>query len=453
MALPTRTEVANCPDLRCSDDDPHLAMYCYDECSRGTSELVKNSRGIVFEKATNRLVSQVMCYATELEFSPANYGEIQDLVKVPSEKSASDLKALEAEKKEEVKTSETKTRFFKSYEGALIRLFYYRNRWYVTSHRKLDAFVSFWGSLKTFGTMFKEAVENHFCYHPSSPDEDPRYFFQKYLDTLDQSLQYLFLISNNRDNYLVSTPQQQTAWHIGTYRNVYDSDGSLLRVEEVPEATAGLHRVEELSISTFGELQAYMQTVDYRTSQGVIAWVPSPTGFHLGSQIKLFDPEYYRYFQVRGNEASVKFRYLQLRQEGKWLTELRALYPHYVQAFAEYEEILSEITQQLLSHYENRYLHRNVVRLAQETELVIKRAHSIASSGKKIDLSVITTILNTSAPSFLNKLIQAYNKAKKDRMTENLNKWKIQDSAKTLDDKVPKSETAHIELTNKTGVN
>ncbi len=34
----------------------------------------------------------------------------------------------------------------KTIEGTLIRIFYFNDKWIITTHRKLDAFKSKWGS-------------------------------------------------------------------------------------------------------------------------------------------------------------------------------------------------------------------------------------------------------------------------------------------------------------------
>ena len=49
--------------------------------------------------------------------------------------------------------------FFDSHEGALIRVFHFGDRWYTSTHRKLNAFRSKWASRESFGTLFKKALE------------------------------------------------------------------------------------------------------------------------------------------------------------------------------------------------------------------------------------------------------------------------------------------------------
>ncbi len=43
-------------------------------------------------------------------------------------------------------------------EGTLIRIFYFNDKWIITTHRKLDAFKSKWGSEKSFGDILKKLL-------------------------------------------------------------------------------------------------------------------------------------------------------------------------------------------------------------------------------------------------------------------------------------------------------
>ncbi|NDG32425.1 hypothetical protein EB118_20415, partial [bacterium] len=53
-----------------------------------------------------------------------------------------------------------KCSFYDSYEGALIRMFYYKNKWYLSTNRKLDAYRSKWASKESFGSYFFKALVN-----------------------------------------------------------------------------------------------------------------------------------------------------------------------------------------------------------------------------------------------------------------------------------------------------
>ncbi len=43
-------------------------------------------------------------------------------------------------------------------EGNIKQNFYFNDKWIITTHRKLDAFKSKWGSEKSFGDILKKLL-------------------------------------------------------------------------------------------------------------------------------------------------------------------------------------------------------------------------------------------------------------------------------------------------------
>ncbi len=78
-------------------------------------------------------------------------------------------------------------------EGTLIRIFYFNDKWIITTHRKLDAFKSKWGSEKSFGDIFKEAVMIKTQDSQINDDVDVNTLCQKL--GLNKHRQYTFLIT------------------------------------------------------------------------------------------------------------------------------------------------------------------------------------------------------------------------------------------------------------------
>ena len=71
------------------------------------------------------------------------------------------------------------TKFYNSYEGCLIRVFNHDDKWYISTHKKLDANHSRWASRKSYGELFHESVD-----------------WDEVLKKLDPSRGYLFLLEN-----------------------------------------------------------------------------------------------------------------------------------------------------------------------------------------------------------------------------------------------------------------
>ena len=71
-----------------------------------------------------------------------------------------------------------------TYEGTLIRLFYYNNKWNMSTKKMINALNARWTSSKSFGEMFLEIFD------PSI------------LDKLDKNHCYSFIMSHNENNII-----------------------------------------------------------------------------------------------------------------------------------------------------------------------------------------------------------------------------------------------------------
>ena len=121
--------------------------------------------------------------------------------------------------------------FYDAHEGTLIRMFYFQDRWFISTHRKLNAFRSKWASRESFGTAFKRALE-----HEVDKNEELRSVIQdgdeglleRFQNTLDKTKQYMFLIRNSAENRIVcSGVDEPVIYHVGTF-----VDGVLVTTED-----------------------------------------------------------------------------------------------------------------------------------------------------------------------------------------------------------------------------
>ena len=192
--------------VRITDTDGDLELFCYTKCSQDDSELLKSCRGIVFNK--EQIIMQAFPYTVEI---PSTNKELI-----------------------EEKIDVDKFTFFESHEGALIRMFYYNNKWYTSTHRKLNAFRSKWASRDSFGTMFKKALVNmeetneKFKKRIGEGEDNVLTRFQ---NTLDKEKQYMFLVRHSKSNRIVcQSPEKETVYHVGTFINgklTFEEDTSI----------------------------------------------------------------------------------------------------------------------------------------------------------------------------------------------------------------------------------
>ena len=178
-----------------TDDENKLDMFCYLKCNIEDSDLLKQCRGVVFNDSN--IVLKAFPYTIEY-----NHNQTQEI--------------------SEIITDIENWKFYQSHEGTLLRFFYFGNKWYISTHRKLNAFQSKWSSNESFGMSFKYALisefENNETFKNSLPAGDN--IIERFQNILDKTKQYMFLIRNNKDNRIVCDPPlRPTIYHVGTFVN------------------------------------------------------------------------------------------------------------------------------------------------------------------------------------------------------------------------------------------
>lgn len=358
------------------DSNDEIDLYCYTECNRTSPSLVKLCRGIVYDKSGN-LVSHTYTYTPEYT-STADHDEITRIL--------TDL-------------GFENCRFFKSYEGALLRLFNYNGHWYLTTHRKLSSFESKWSSRTSFGDLFLQGL--------GLKRDNVNEFYSK----LDVNRQYMFLVTNTNENRIVCIGGDPIVYFVG----VFDNENGIVDVNaqtynQLHDANQNIKLPDSLSFSNLDELFEYVEgKVDPCETQGVIVFLPN------NSQMKIFNSIYYELFKLRGNEASVKFRYLQVRNNADMNKRYRQLYSGHKSFFDLYEKQLTGVCQYILDNYKSRYINKEFVTLPKEEYTIMCNIHKqyldrVQTNRRyRIDLKEVTTFVNSVNPSILNKIIKRRN--------------------------------------------
>lgn len=357
------------------DPDSGLELFCYLKCTNTDSELLKQCRGVVFNK--NELIFKGS-YTNEY-----NHTEVPLL--------------------EEALQNFSKFSFFDSHEGCLLRVFNFKGKFYLSTHRKLNAFKSKWSSKESFGTLFKKAlvseVENNRQLRSLMPPTDADNVLEQFYSILSPEKQYLFLVLNDENNRIVCKPSQRpTLYHVGTFTlgdpEVDLDDNSL----PIPKP----RRHTWLNID---ELLGYVENIDPSQLQGVIGFGPNNT------QLKVLHKEYQDLFRARGNEPSVKFRYLQVRMTKKFVDMLYYLYPNCADTFDDYENTLFEIARSIYRSYVKRFIKKIYVTVHPDEFQVIKDCHNwhlTDRENNRISIERVIAILNKQPPTSLNHMIRRF---------------------------------------------
>ena len=361
-----------------SDESVGLQLFCYVKCGPDDESLVSQCRGVVFNG--QNIVMQAFPYT--IEYGHTEMDEI----------------------KKNINTDFENCHIFDAYEGTLIRMFYY-GRWFTSTHRKLNAFRSKWSSKESFGTTFKRAleseVENNEDLRKSLP-ETGECLLERFQTILDPEKQYMFLVLHNEENRIVcASPVRPTVFHVGNFVN-----SKLVMTEDI-----NIPHPRKHSFQNIDSLVDYVGNVNIREMQGVIIFSPN------NKQYKILNKEYLEFFKVRGNEPSIKYRYLQVRMDKYLCNTLYNLYPNTSSKFEEYENILYLIAQNIYSSYVARYIKKKWVTVAIEEFTVVRKCHSFHEKDRKqnrVTLNKVIEVLNEQTPTNLNKMIRRF-QMEKDR--------------------------------------
>jgi len=352
-----------------SDPDNGLDLFCYNTCSNSEEEFVKKCRGLVFHGDT--LVMKAFPYTNEY--------------------SHKDLENIEP-----ILADFSKWSFYTSHEGALLRLFNFSGKWFLTTHRKLNAFRSKWASNNSFGSLFKRALENEAKHNVPFREtlKEGENILDKFQNSLDKNKQYMFLLCNDADNRIVcKPPSRHMLYHVGTF------SGGVLSLE----SNLTIPFPEKLTYNNIDELlESIDRELDPMLFQGVICFGPD------NKQVKILHDRYQQLFQVRGNESSIKFRYLQVRMNRKTREMLYFLYPNMINVFETYENSLYSVAKNIYNCYVARYINKEFIILPREEFSVMAtcHAHYLEDHQNKISVEKVIEIMNTQTPTNLNRMIK-----------------------------------------------
>lgn len=371
----TRDSVQHNDRIMPVDNNGTLEMFSYGNCTNSDSDFVKSCRGLVFHG--DRLVSRTSYVDEYVSDSPQLVHAIQNV---------------------------SDWTFSPAYEGTLLRVFNFRSgdnvngTWMITTHRKLDAFRSKWSSPDSFGLIFSKALEREDARNPAFREKlgFGSTVLTSFLNSLNPTHQYHFLVRNTAQNRIVSEPPNETSPAV---YHVYTCDSAFEPISE----DVGLPIPERMQFDTFDKLIDHVNTMNPAKHQGVFGTHSS------GKQIKILNPTYQSLFELRGNEQSVPFRYLQIRNVKEQNDRFRQLYPANVPTFNMYELFLEKIANYIHTSYLQRFQEKKFVVVPQEEYRVVVVCHSWHIQTRKfVTLEKVREILSQQSPVALNTMIRRH---------------------------------------------
>jgi hypothetical protein len=289
----------------------------------------------------------------------------------------------------------SKSTFYDHHEGALIRVIYACNSWRVSTQKKIDAFSSRWSGSQTFGNTWAEAIKLEVQRKPEIFGESENYMMSLF-NTLDKEKQYLFIIRHNEDNRIVcESPATPTVYHVGTFiKGVVDPNDDIKITKPV-----------SYKFPTVDALKKHVLSLDSSQISGCLMRTEKMNWY------KLQNEEYITLEKVRGNEPSLRFRYLQVRQDEEMVQNLYKLFPSHTQTFDECEDSIYAIAKYIHRAYMDRFIRRQFITLDREFFTIMRLCHDWHKQDRqhnKVDLDKVIYYLNTRYDHVLNKMIRMY---------------------------------------------
>lgn len=362
-------------ELKDIDYENGLVLTHFNNCDNFSSQSIKEKRGVITDMSGN-----LVC---------KSFNFIEEYTPSQVEKMEFDFKNY---------------KFVESHEGTIVRLFNHNNRWFLSTHKKIDAFQSRWGSKQSFGDMFVNALIYEYkegqlkgvinC-------ENDNDVFDTYCSKLNPMFTYCYLIKNTLDNRIVcDAPTNPTILTLG----IFYKNGTPL--EDVKNITH-IQSPVELTFKTIGDLTSYVNNVYYKKIQGVLVY---KDGVNL---LKVLNTKYHELYSIRGNQPSLKFRYLQIRKQEDLVKKLIQLYPYKESRFEFYENNFRMLSRFIYNAYVKRFINKEYIVLEKPQYALMMTVHSkYLQNGTKITQELIYNTINDLDPSKLMSLLRSIEKKK-----------------------------------------
>lgn len=296
-----------------------------------------------------------------------------------------------------------------SYEGTILRVWWGRDQWRVSTHKKINGKGSRWSG-PPFGKLFEDV------WKPSNHESETNTSTHTTLATtamtslLSKKICYVFLLSHPQ-NRVVCKYDNPILNFVGAFTF---EDNVVHRMELSPENSFLEPIPDFIKIPTYVEhcnldrIRDELEIMDWKTHSGLMVYFPVDNGpYKKGDCIKILHSTYEKYKNVRGNEPNICTRYLYLIVNGEDTAELEELYPENKKDFFNIEQQYESLPKHLLKYYNYRYVNEygnNYLRLPKEEHYIIQTAHNSDDNEHSAE-EKIRFVLKTSNPRQISVMI------------------------------------------------
>jgi len=393
------------------DENEDIELYSYISCDEKSDDRLKQIRGMIFAKEDHTLIANTFPFTDTLVAGKDN---------------------------NVIKTNILPTsKIFVMREGSVIRVFFRKNRWYISTQRKLDATKSHWSSEITFGDLFKLGISKIISTKNGTQNaiEDDVHTF---LGMLNPAFTYFFTLQNTEENRIVCAGTKSTnpvIYFSGVQKHCqsnFEFDLSEQFCEWgfktfVELELAKIDSVEptpmsELMGTDFAQLATHnpkvLEQIRGWTSSDIIKYVrfyfnimrsPGLIIFNKNkTPVRIVSEQYFERFNIRGNQPNISYRYLQIRHEPEQIELLLKTYPKFEPMIGKIEYTLRVIAQFILSCYKQRHIYHNFVFINKEEHNIVEKCHNLYQRERKpITYDCVWKIMEQQEPGYLHNMLNA----------------------------------------------
>ena len=368
-----------------TDELDDLKVYHYNVCDLSSPDTLKDNRGII--KINDNILCKTFGFTPEISSNDPDNITTHILPVV-----------------------ETST-FYHSHEGTILRLWFHtsetpeKSKWFLSTHRKINAFTSKWGSNKSYGELFTSGLSAIKVTPVSWADyvdddvtvDKQKNVFDNFCLTCDKSLIYTFLVRNTDSNRVVvrgyTTPE---IYCLG----VFDKEFKY----HLPPDNFVFKRPELYKYTSVEQLVLDVNALDIYKYGGYLLVTND------GKLVKFMNHAYFDLFKVRQNTPNISVRYLETRHSEEETDKLIQLYPEFKIERDIIENIILDISNNVYKKYKSRYIFKNTTFLPPCQYKILTELHKLYLSKliSKIKQEDVTLYINNMASSDLYNIIKNY---------------------------------------------
>jgi hypothetical protein len=355
--------------IRVCEKFEDLTLYHYKNADENSNALLKQIRGVVFNDE-GKLIMRGFPFTPEFVHDDPNLhskvGQLENYTIIPS------------------------------FEGTVLRVFCYKDKWFVSTHKKLFANQSFWANRSlSFEEQFRQTIDTMLQNASSlktymEQRGQTEFNYDTFFRVLDKNKQYMFLINPILENRIVSSyGNNLSVLHIGTF-----IDNHFTLSENI-----GIPVPQTLNFNTLDDLTTHVAGLYPLYSQGVL--LMGNHGF-----VKIVSKMYSYLYSIRGNCANLSLRYLELLHNPVEYQVFLQLYPEFSEKFKDIDRRLVNLTKTIHNAYVRRFIQRELTFLPQPQFLFLSRVHNMfINSQVKTSLSRVQELLAKETPLSIYRML------------------------------------------------